>query len=147
MLGIQRPVRRRRSADHVERYDKRMASWVVRTGVIALLLGVAYVHAPAADPLAEHVASGTPGVALLGGGHFGCVAPWSKNVSFTWLSKPLPCFHCEWLCSRAENECLTTIRPAAIADALLAQYDASRNSIPAATAATKPRPGIVPARH
>jgi len=98
------------------------------------------------DSATAHIAaaSGTPGVALLGGGHFGCFAPWSKNDTFTWLSKPLPCFHCEWLCTRAENECLTTIRPAAIADNLLAQFDASRNS---SAPTSQPRPRIVPARH
>ena len=68
------------------------------------------------------VAAGVPGVALLGGGHFGCFAPWSKADGFTWLNHPVPCNHCEWHCHRPENECLSSIPPEAIADALLARW-------------------------
>ena len=96
------------------------------------------------DSATAHIAAaaGVPGVALLGGGHFGCFAPWSKNDSFTWLSHTLPCYHCEWLCNRPENECLSLIRPGKIADALMAQFESIQPG-----AATEVRPGIAGLHH
>lgn len=63
-------------------------------------------------------AMGKDTVVLLGGGHFGLLAPWSRSPRQTWLSNPLPCYGCDWKCTRPAVECITGVRPDDVARAL-----------------------------
>jgi hypothetical protein len=68
------------------------------------------------DTFAAHLASAydTPMVGLLGGGHFGDFAPWQRSSRQRWVTHPLPCFNCEWQCSRQRVECLLDIAHLAV---------------------------------
>jgi len=59
-----------------------------------------------------------PLVALLGGGHFGCFAPWHRSARQHWLSEPVECRGCSWYCHRATPECLTGIAEHSVLDAI-----------------------------
>ncbi len=59
-----------------------------------------------------------PGVFLLGGGHFGWLAPWSKSHKQVWLHHGMDCYQCCWQCIHPEPYCITHIKPEAIAEAL-----------------------------
>ncbi|WP_414663051.1 glycosyltransferase family 9 protein [Horticoccus sp. 23ND18S-11] len=96
----------------------------VRSGSVAELAGAisAASLVLSVDTLAAHLAAAfdVPLVALLGGGQFGDFAPWSRSERQRWLSHPLPCFHCGWHCSRAQNDCLQLIAPSAVVAAMRA---------------------------
>lgn len=64
------------------------------------------------------IALDKPGVFLLGGGHFGHFAPWSKSFRQKWLFQPMDCYHCQWKCRYSEPYCITHIAPDRIASAL-----------------------------
>ncbi|MCB1237792.1 MAG: hypothetical protein KDM91_22190 [Verrucomicrobiae bacterium] len=83
------------------------------------------------DSATAHFAAafGTPGVALLGGGHFGHFAPWSAGSRFTWLCHRTPCHHCEWRCPLDEAECLAEIPPKTVAEALARQFQRPARSL------------------
>lgn len=90
----------------------------VRTGSLADL-ATAVGTAPlvlTVDTLAAHLAAATdvPMVALLGGGHYGDFAPWTRSTRQRWLTHPLPCFQCDWQCTRARNDCVQLIPPEAV---------------------------------
>jgi ADP-heptose:LPS heptosyltransferase len=65
----------------------------------------------AADTAAAHLAGALdiPLVAILGGGHYGEFAPWSRSMRQIWLSHHLPCFGCGWNCPFPEPRCITEI--------------------------------------
>ena len=52
-----------------------------------------------------------PMVCLLGGGHYGCFAPWAVSRRQTWVSHPMDCYHCHWECRHPEPYCITGITP------------------------------------
>ncbi|MBK9991613.1 MAG: glycosyltransferase family 9 protein [Verrucomicrobia bacterium] len=72
------------------------------------------------DTFAAHlaVASDTPTVCLIGGGQFGDFGPWQRSPRQQWVSHPLPCFGCNWQCSRAHAECLQNITSATVLTAI-----------------------------
>lgn len=75
-------------------------------------------------PMHMAIASRTPSVVLLGGGHYGTFGPWGGRRLVRWLSHPMPCYDCNWRCSRAEPYCVRSIEPGAIeaaADAVLGE--------------------------
>jgi len=57
------------------------------------------------------VAMDRPLLALLGGGHYGYFAPWSRSRRQRWISHRTECYHCDWHCNQPEVRCLTGIRP------------------------------------
>jgi ADP-heptose:LPS heptosyltransferase len=63
------------------------------------------------DSAAAHIACTLkkPGVFLLGGGHYGSFGPWRSSDDQFWLTNHLPCFNCNWKCSRSAAECITEI--------------------------------------
>ncbi|HTH48196.1 MAG TPA: glycosyltransferase family 9 protein [Candidatus Limnocylindria bacterium] len=65
------------------------------------------------------VALDRPAVILLGGGHHGLFAPWTRSARQIWLDHPLDCYHCDWQCCHPEPYCLTQISSSAVAEALL----------------------------
>lgn len=94
----------------------------VRTGSLAELAAAIAAASVvlSVDTLAAHLAAAldAPLVALLGGGQYGDFAPWSRSERQRWLSHPLPCFHCGWNCSRAQNDCLQAIAPGDVVAAM-----------------------------
>jgi ADP-heptose:LPS heptosyltransferase len=58
------------------------------------------------------------GVFILGGGHFGLLAPWRKSERQRWIYNALDCYDCRWSCRHAQRLCITDITPAQVAEAL-----------------------------
>jgi hypothetical protein len=85
----------------------------VRTGTLgelaAAIAGCAVVLS--VDTFAAHlaVAMDVPVVSLVGGGQFGDFGPWQRSARQRWLSNPLPCFGCDWRCTRSRVECMEDI--------------------------------------
>jgi ADP-heptose:LPS heptosyltransferase len=65
---------------------------------------------------------------LIGGGHFGWFAPWSRSSKQTWLTNEMPCFGCNWHCLFSEPYCITKITSTKVTDAMLALSVAARPS-------------------
>jgi len=63
------------------------------------------------------IAAGVPTVGIVGGGHFGRFAPWGSPEKHMVVTHKLDCFHCNWVCSREEPECITDVTPFAVAQA------------------------------
>ena len=101
------------------------------------------VLAPESAPAHLATALDKPGVFLLGGGHFGMLAPWQRSDRQLWLRQPLPCYHCRWSCPFDEARCLTGIAPATVAQALAERLTAASDggeSPPAQTNTARPTP-------
>jgi len=64
------------------------------------------------------IASETPTVVILGGGHYGQFGPWGDPARVIWLTKLLPCFGCNWFCTRTQPDCIREILPVDISRAL-----------------------------
>lgn len=88
--------------------------------LINLIARARIVLAPDSAP--SHIATtlDKPGVFILGGGHFGMFAPWSKSERQTWLNHARDCYQCRWSCTQPEPYCITQIAPAEIARSLSA---------------------------
>ena len=73
-----------------------------------------------ADTATAHVAtaSNRRTIVALGGGHYGQFAPWSRSFRQRWLTKPVPCFGCNWECVHPQPYCLTEIEPEAMLQAV-----------------------------
>jgi ADP-heptose:LPS heptosyltransferase len=78
-------------------------------GLIELLGRSSLVISAESAPAHLATALDRPLVALLGGGHFGLLAPWQRSSRQRWLSHDLPCYGCDWNCVHAELLCLTKI--------------------------------------
>jgi hypothetical protein len=78
------------------------------------------------DTMAAHIAVALDVrmVGILGGGQYGDFAPWSRGPRQRWVSHRLPCFHCGWQCTRAQNDCLQLITPAAVVAEMTALWEA-----------------------
>lgn len=65
-----------------------------------------------AETSTAHLASALdqPAIVLIGGGHFGWFAPWSRSEKQIWTTNYLPCFDCNWKCIFPEPTCLTKIK-------------------------------------
>ena len=59
-----------------------------------------------------------PMVCPLGGGHFGCFAPWRRSDRQIWVTHNLPCFNCNWSCPYPEPYCVTKIGAEELIEAL-----------------------------
>jgi ADP-heptose:LPS heptosyltransferase len=55
---------------------------------------------------------------LIGGGHFGWFAPWSRSPKQIWLTNKMPCFGCNWHCLFSEPYCITKIMSTKVTDAM-----------------------------
>jgi hypothetical protein len=90
----------------------------VRSGSLAALADAIAAAAIvlSADTFAAHLATAldVPMVCVLGGGQHGDFAPWRRSIRQRWVTHPLPCFNCDWRCSRSRVECLEDISPAAV---------------------------------
>ena len=78
------------------------------------------------DTFATHlaVASDVPVVCLIGGGQFGDFGPWQRSERQQWITHPLPCFGCNWQCTRTRAECLLDIGPAQVVSAIATAWQA-----------------------
>jgi ADP-heptose:LPS heptosyltransferase len=85
---------------------------------VARVGGAAWVFS--AESAAAHVATAwdRPTVVLVGGGHYGQFAPWTRSRRQRWLNHALPCYDCGWRCSQAGPICITRITTAEVATAL-----------------------------
>lgn len=72
------------------------------------------------DTATAHIATALdlPTVVVLGGGHFGLFGPWRKSARQVWVTKHLPCYHCNWLCHEPEPYCITRIPSDSIVQAM-----------------------------
>lgn len=86
--------------------------------LVDLIARARMVLAPESAPAHLATALDKPGVFLLGGGHFGILAPWRTSHRQTWLHHPMDCYHCQWSCIHPEPFCITHIPPADVAAAL-----------------------------
>jgi len=59
-----------------------------------------------------------PMVCVIGGGHYGLFAPWSRSIRQAWLTLRVPCFHCNWQCPHPEPYCITGVRAEQLVQAL-----------------------------
>jgi ADP-heptose:LPS heptosyltransferase len=82
--------------------------------------GAAWVFS--AESAAAHVATAwdRPTVVLVGGGHYGQFAPWSRSRRQRWLQHVLPCYDCGWRCSQGGPICITRVTTTEVAAALAA---------------------------
>ena len=72
-----------------------------------------------ADTATAHLATALdlPMVCLLGGGHYGCFAPWRRSERQIWLSHPMDCYSCRWECVHPQPYCITRVLANDIVDA------------------------------
>jgi len=63
------------------------------------------------DTFAAHLAVALDArmVCLIGGGQFGDFGPWHNSARQRWVTYELPCFGCNWRCTRVRVECLEDI--------------------------------------
>jgi hypothetical protein len=68
------------------------------------------------DTVTAHLAAAmdVPMVCLMGGGQYGDFGPWRNSLRQRWITQRLPCFGCDWRCSRPSVECLLTIPPSRV---------------------------------
>lgn len=69
-----------------------------------------------AETSTAHIAAALnrPALVIIGGGHYGWFAPWRRSAAQVWLTKPLPCFNCNWHCPYPTPLCLTEITAAEV---------------------------------
>jgi len=65
------------------------------------------------ESAAAHLAAAYDRAALIlqGGGHYGEFGPWQRSSRQVWMTNHLPCFGCDWRCSRPSVECILEIPP------------------------------------
>lgn len=93
------------------------------------------VLAPDSAPAHIATALDKPGVFLLGGGHFGMFAPWSKSQRQVWLHHGMDCYQCRWNCIHPEPFCITHIKPQVVVEALLRVYENTQDGADARSVA------------
>lgn len=115
--GICADLARRLNAEGIASSD---VSGRTSLGVLAALLrgaGVALGNDSAPAHLAAAV--GTPGIAVVGGGHPGMCYPYPGNSLTRGVRHELPCYGCSWNCTRPSNECITGVAPETVAAELV----------------------------
>jgi ADP-heptose:LPS heptosyltransferase len=72
------------------------------------------------DTFTAHLgaAMDVPSVCLIGGGHYGDFGPWRRSSQQQWVTNLLPCFGCNWICSRPRVECIEDIGPTVVLEAI-----------------------------
>jgi ADP-heptose:LPS heptosyltransferase len=92
--------------------------------LVQLVAGAALVLT--AETSTAHIAAALnqSAVVLIGGGHFGWFAPWSRSRKQIWLTNNLPCFDCNWKCHYPEPLCLTGIADSQVEGAVQAALSA-----------------------
>lgn len=110
--ALSRLMHSTRHAPNVSVKSGSLSELATAVGTAALVLTV--------DTFATHlaVASDTPTVCLIGGGQFGDFGPWQRSERQLWITHPLPCFGCNWQCTRTRAECLQDISPAQVVSAI-----------------------------
>lgn len=96
--------------------------WIFPSDELALAALISesrLILAPDSAPAHIATALDKPGVFLLGGGHYGMFAPWHRSGRQKWLSHVMDCYQCQWCCIHPEAYCVTQIKPADIAQALV----------------------------
>ena len=108
----------RSSAPPAWRERCRVVAGETTEGWIGTIAGAALVLA--AESSSAHIACALdrPLVAVLGGGHPGLFAPWSRSARQRWLTHPLPCYGCDWQCVHPEPYCLSLIGTADLISAV-----------------------------
>ncbi len=88
-------------------------------GVAALMEGASFYLGN--DTSGAHIAAavGTPAIVILGGGHAGRFFPYPSNSKTIAVTHELPCYNCEWQCSRQETECISKIKVDEVVDQAL----------------------------
>jgi hypothetical protein len=130
--------------DRAERLIRRMGEWLVtaplavRSGSLGDLAKAVESAAlvVAVDTFTAHlaIAMDSPAICLIGGGHFGDFGPWQNSAQQRWISNALPCFGCNWRCTRSRVECMDDIR----ASDVLSGIDAILESEPPRRIGTRP---------
>lgn len=62
------------------------------------------------------IAADVPTIAVVGGGHFGRFVPWGSSDKHIFVTNKLECFHCGWVCSKQDIECINKVSVHEIAD-------------------------------
>lgn len=77
------------------------------------------------DTVTAHLAAAddAPMVCLLGGGQYGDFGPWRSSPRQRWMSRVLPCYGCDWRCTRPSVECLQGISTSAVTSEVVAALD------------------------
>lgn len=72
------------------------------------------------DTMAAHLAAAfkVPSVCVLGGGHFGRFYPYPGNLLTQAVTNKLPCFNCNWQCSRDVVACVSDVTIEQVASVL-----------------------------
>lgn len=99
--------------------------WWTPGSVMALAQAIGearLVFAPESGPAHLTTALDKPGVFLLGGGHFGLLAPWCRSERQQWISYRMDCYHCGWNCIHREAVCITGVQEEHLSKALLQGY-------------------------
>jgi ADP-heptose:LPS heptosyltransferase len=73
------------------------------------------------------VAMDVPTVCVIGGGHYGDFGPWQNSPRQRWVTQLLPCFGCDWHCSRSRVECLEDVTSARMLDEIAAVLESGRD--------------------
>jgi ADP-heptose:LPS heptosyltransferase len=99
--------------------------WHRRQDAVALarvIAGAGVVLANETAPAHMAVALDKRGVFLLGGGHYGLLAPWTKSARQSWVANPMECYDCRWNCLYSQPRCITELAPERIAETLRQVY-------------------------
>jgi hypothetical protein len=131
-VGSDQVARARRLAAALARATSAGRHVVVRSGSLSeLVQAIASSRLVlTVDTLAAHLAAAldVPMVGLVGGGQPGDFAPWSRSARQRWVSHRLPCYHCGWHCTRAQNDCVRLITSAEVEAEVDALWPRQRSS-------------------
>ncbi len=86
--------------------------------LMAAISGCSLLVSMETSALHMGIAARTPTIGIVGGGHYGRFAPWGDPQRVEILTNRLPCFHCNWICSRGTPECIEGVTVDQVADAM-----------------------------
>ncbi len=86
--------------------------------LVALIEKAAFCLGNDSAPLHIAAATSTPGIGIVGGGHYGRFYPYPDNPKTSAAINRLPCYHCHWNCVLTEMECITKVSVDSVVDAV-----------------------------
>lgn len=86
-------------------------------GAVDIIAAAGMIIAMESAPAHIATALDRPGVFIIGGGHYGFFAPWSRSKKQLWLNKIMDCYGCNWNCIYRSSRCINEITPTQVVEA------------------------------